>query len=262
MTSLATSAPNLVFSYSGKGTNSTHLNKPEASLTIFSSSVSMSNHLTCLSSSTSASHLCSLPPRQANNMALTPLKMSVNLWVTLSNQSSILRPEDLLKIQRLKHTGLQIIQWVPILLWKQSKMPTLLYLPSFSLLISYFYCILCLFLLMIIVLFLKPAFPCFEIFVPAFVFPGKVLSLPPLWCLSFILNSSALWEALQKRLVFSVIYLSHCLLYLKDRGCLSLFPQPAQLWTLSRQICVEERERGIKVRKERELYPFCKEWSR
>lgn len=130
MTSLATSAPNLVFSYSGKGTNSTHLNKPEASLTIFSSSVSMSNHLTCLSSSTSASHLCSLPPRQANNMALTPLKMSVNLWVTLSNQSSILRPEDLLKIQRLKHTGLQIIQWVPILLWKQSKMPTLLYLPT------------------------------------------------------------------------------------------------------------------------------------
>lgn len=64
--------------------------------------------------------------------------------------------------------------------YQELYLPTSLFVASFSLLISDFYCILCLFLLMMIVLFLKPAFPCLEIFVPAFVFPGKVLSLPPL----------------------------------------------------------------------------------
>lgn len=43
-----TSAPNLVSSYLGRGTNLTHLNKPEISLTTFSFSTSISSHLPCL----------------------------------------------------------------------------------------------------------------------------------------------------------------------------------------------------------------------
>lgn len=128
-----TSAPNLVSSYLGRGTNLTHLNKPEISLTTFSFSTSISSHLPCLYTSqvqplqtiftafllgkprTLHSHHCKIQ---------NPLSPPFNQFFPL-------RTEDLFKTRRMKHVGFRILQWVPIPLWKQSQMPTKDYKPPY-----------------------------------------------------------------------------------------------------------------------------------
>lgn len=157
-------------------------------------------------------------------------------------------PEDLSKTPKLKDIRLQILSEFqfsygnsPKCLPKPTKLLTSLCLALHSLLISAIYCslLLLLWVMIMLILLLKPSFPCSRIFIQEiFVYPGNFLSLPPppfaphleLFCpmgnSADYVNFSSV--CLSITLPFFVTHIISVMFH-KGRGCISLLPHSSTI---------------------------------